>query len=105
MAALFGIVAFLVAFVGLLAALGNAGYLAMLGSAAKRRAGGEPVGQQVLGQLPKAGGIVAVALVGLLFTTGGVAGDLVGLLLGAVGGLAGYKALEGNRSRFRASPR
>ncbi len=104
MGAAFGVVAFLIALVGLLATLGNAGYLAMLGSAAgKRGYAGAPTSDYVRGQRTPAAILAAVALVGLLIcAAGGPVLDLVGLVLGAGGGLAGYRALQTTRQRFRA---
>lgn len=102
MGALFGLVAFLVALVGLLTTLGNAAYLAMLSSAAtKRGISGESTLDHVRGQRAKAGLLAVLALIGLLCTSGGVGLDVVGLVLGAGSGLAGYRALDGTRRRFR----
>jgi len=102
MGAAFGIVAFLVALVGLLVTLGNAAYLAMLSSAANKRGiAGETTLDYVRAQRTTAGVLAAVALVALLFTNGGVVPDLIGLVLGAGSGVAGYRALEGTRRRFR----
>ncbi|HEY0575283.1 MAG TPA: hypothetical protein VGD73_14370 [Pseudonocardia sp.] len=102
MGAVVGLIAFLVALVGLLVTLGYGGYLAMLSSAASKRGlTGESTLDYVRGQRTKAGLLAAVALIGLLFTSGGVVLDLLGLVLGAGAGLAGYRALEGTRHRFR----
>lgn len=101
MAGVFGVVAFLVALVGLLAALAHDGYLALLSSSARKRAGGEPIATWVRGRLPVAGGITLAALVGLLLTTGGVVPDVLGLILGAGSGLAANAALQSTRQRFR----
>ena len=63
MGAVFGIVAAVVALVGLLAALGHVGYLAMLNSAAKQRgASGGPTVDYVNGRWKVAGGTAAVAV-------------------------------------------
>ena len=103
MSALFGILAFLVALVGLLIALGHAGYLAMLSSAANRRgASGRTVVDYVHDQRSMAGGLALIALVGLVCTiTGGPVIDLIGLVLGGGAGVAGSRALGNTRSRFR----
>ncbi|WP_028935599.1 hypothetical protein [Pseudonocardia spinosispora] len=103
MGAVFGLVAFLIALVGLLAAAGNAGYLTMLSSAAtKRGMSGEATAEYVRGQRTTSFVLAGVALVGLLLTiSGGPVLDLIGLVLGGGAGLAGYRALEGTRKRFR----
>jgi hypothetical protein len=68
-----GIVAFVVALVGLLAALGHVGYLAMLRSAARTRgAAGGATEHYVSGRWARAGGTAGVAALGLLLTTGGL---------------------------------
>lgn len=103
MGAAFGVVAFLVALAGFLVALGNAGYLAMLGSAAKGRGiSGEPVATYVRERRKTAGILLGVAVVGLLFTFGGTVPDLIGLVLGAGVGLAALRALGATRQRFRS---
>ncbi|MGI8816091.1 MAG: hypothetical protein ACR2G2_12680 [Pseudonocardia sp.] len=103
MGAAFGVIAFLITLAGLLVTLGNAGYLAMLSSAAKGRGiSGEPTAEYVRGQRPTAAILLAVALVGLLFTLGGPISDLVGLVLGAGSGLAAFRALGSTNRRFRS---
>ena len=97
-----GIVAFVVALVGLLAALANIGYLGMLSSAANKRAGGEPIANYVRGRWPAAGGIAVAALIALLLTSGGLVPDVLGILLGAGSGLAAKAALDTTRKRFRS---
>jgi hypothetical protein len=103
MGAVLGVVAFVIALVGLLATLGNAGYLAMLSSAASKRGlSGEATMDYVKGQRALAGGLAVVALVGLLIVIGsGPVGDVFGLILGGGSGLAGYRALNSTRQRFR----
>lgn len=103
MGAVLGVVAFVVALVGLLVTLGNAGYLAMLSSAARKRGlSGETTMDYVKGQRALAGGLAVVALLGLLFTAGGPVADVIGLLLGGGSGLAGYRALSSTQQRFRS---
>jgi hypothetical protein len=100
----FGIVATVVALVGLLAALGHVGYLAMLNSAARRRgAAGGLTSDYVNSRWKVAGGTAAVALLGLLITSGdGITPDVLGLLLGGGAGIAGKQALDTTRKRFRS---
>ena len=103
MGAVLEVVALVVTLVGLLVTLGNAGYLAMLSSAAKRRGlSGEATMDYVRGQRALAGGLAVVALLGLLLTAGGPVADVFGLLLGGGSGLAGYRALSSTRERFRS---
>lgn len=98
-----GIVAFVVALVGLLAALGHVGYLAMLNNAARKRgiAGGSTA-EYVSGRWKVAGGTAAVAALGLLLTNGGLTLDILGLLLGGGAGIAAKQALDSTRSQFRS---
>jgi hypothetical protein len=96
------VIAVLVALAGLLAAAAHGGYLAMLGSAANRRAGGEPVGQYVRSRIPVAGAAVGVALLALLLTTGGSAADILAILAGAGSGVVGYQGLQSTRTRYRS---
>ncbi len=105
MGTVFGIVATLVALVGLLAALGHVGYLAMLNKSAKERGlSGGATADYVNGRWKLAGGTAVVALLGLLLTSGGVFPEVLGLLLGGGAGLAAKQALEGTRREFRGQP-
>lgn len=99
----FGIVAALIAFVGLLAALGHVGYLAMLNNAAKKRGlSGGSTTEYVNGRWKVAGGTAAVAALALLLTTSeSVPVDVLGLLLGGGAGLAAKQALDSTRNQFR----
>jgi hypothetical protein len=106
MGTVFGIVAAVVALVGLLAALGHVGYLAMLNNAAKKRglSGGSTV-DYVNSRWKVAGGTAGVALLGLLMTTSSsVPIDLIGLVLGGGAGLYAKQALDSTRTRFRSLP-
>jgi hypothetical protein len=98
-----GIVAFLVALAGVLAALGHVGYLAMLRSAARTRgAAGGATAQYVDGRWRAAGGTAAVAVLGLLLTApASVPVDLLGLIVGGGAGLAATRALGDTRTQFR----
>ncbi|MGH3585174.1 MAG: hypothetical protein ACRDQ0_02530 [Pseudonocardia sp.] len=106
MGAVFGIVAAVIALVGLVVALGHVGYLALLNNAAKKRGlSGGTTTDYVNGRWKVAGGAAGVALLGLLFTAGdSMPMDLIGLLLGAGSGIYAKKALDSTRSRFRSLP-
>ena len=95
-------IAVLAALAGLLAALGHGGYLAMLGSAANRRAGGGPVDQYVRSRVPVAVATLGVAMFALLLTTGGSFADVLAIVAGAGSGVVGYQALQQTRARFHS---
>jgi hypothetical protein len=98
-----GLVAAIVAILGVLAALGYGGYLLMLRSVAGKRPGADHLATDARKRLPAAGGLTLLALVGLLFTQGGVAPDLIGLILGGGAGLVSVNQLQAARRRL-ASP-
>jgi hypothetical protein len=106
MSAVFGIVAAVVALVGLLAALGHVGYLAMLNNAAKKRGlSGGTTTDYVNSRWKVAGGTAGVALLALLLTSAdSVPVDIIGLLLGGGAGLYAKQALDSTRNRFRSLP-
>ncbi|AEA27471.1 hypothetical protein ACFQ34_09385 [Pseudonocardia benzenivorans] len=102
MGTVFGIVAFVIALVGTLVALGHVGYLAMLNKSAKERGlSGGATSDYVNSRWKVAGGTALVALIGLLFTTGGVVPDIIGILLAGGAGVAAKGALDATRREFR----
>jgi hypothetical protein len=102
MGAAIGIIAFVIALVGLVAALGHVGYLAMLNSAARKRgASGQYAVDYVGGRWKVAGITSAVAAFGLLLTTGGIAPDVLGLLISGGAGVVAQQQLEATRKKFR----
>lgn len=96
-----GVIAAVIALASLLAALGHAGYLALLSSAANKRAGGAPVAQYVRGRWPVAGGATAVSLIALLFTLGGPVADVFGIALALGSGAVATRALRSTQERYR----
>jgi uncharacterized membrane protein len=96
------LIATIVAIVSIVAALANAGYLAMLNSAATKRAGGAPIAAYVRGRWPIAGAALGGALLALLMTGGGTFLDVLAILVGIASGGGAYQALESTRKRYRS---
>jgi len=100
------LVAVVIAWIGLIVALGHMGYLAMLNNAAKKRGlSGGATGDYV-GRRWKTAGITAgVALLGLLVTNAdSVPIDVIGALVAGGAGVAAKTALDGTRKQFRGTP-
>ncbi|MCO1654893.1 hypothetical protein [Pseudonocardia humida] len=102
MGAAVGVIAFVIALVGLVAALGHVGYLAMLNSAARKRgASGQYAIDYVGGRWKVAGITSAVAAFGLLLTSGGLAPDVLGMIISGGAGVVAQQQLESTRKKFR----
>ena len=95
------LLAVVVALIGLVAAVAHDGYLALLVSAARKRAGGGPVAQYVRSRWPIAGATTALALLALLLTNGGGFADVLALLAGGGSAVVATQALQGTRQRYR----
>jgi hypothetical protein len=99
------LVAVVVALIGLLAALAHDGYLALLTSAARKRAGGSPIAQYVRSRYAIAGITTGVALLALLLTGGPAFSDVLAIIAGGGSGLIAYQALQSTRQRYRSGSR
>ena len=96
------LIAFVIAIAGVLGALVHDGYLAMLYSAANKRAGGAPIAQYVRSRFAIAGVTTAGALLAWLFTTGdSTAMDVIGILLAVGSGGVAVKSLQSTQQRYR----
>jgi hypothetical protein len=94
----------LVCLISVLVTLGHDGYLFMLGSAAKKRAGGEPVGRMVRGRWPVALVATIAALLGWAISGGGIGWDIVGGAVAVISAYASVKALQTTKKKFLAGP-
>ena len=104
MDAVIGLIAAIIAILGVVAALGYDGYLLMIRSVATKRPGAGHLAADAGKRLPMAGGLTLVALVGLLFTAGGPVLDVLGLLVAGGAGLASANQLQAARRRLASPP-
>lgn len=96
------IVAVVIAIVAVVAALGHGAYLAMLNSAANKRAGGAPVAKYVQGRWPIAvGTTVGAVLAWLLTSADSIPVDVLAMLLAGGSGVVATKALRSTQERYR----
>ncbi|GLZ42050.1 hypothetical protein [Actinokineospora sp. NBRC 105648] len=96
------LIAFIVVIVGLVAAVGNAAYLALLNSAAsKKGASGSPVAHYVRSRWPVAGITTAGAVLAALFSTGDGFLDVLAILLAAGSGAWAGQSLSITRAKYR----
>lgn len=103
METIINLLAVVIAIASVLAALGHAGYLAMLNNAANRRAGGTPIAEYVRSRWAIAGGTTAASLLAWLLTSGDSAAiDLVAILLAGGSGVVSAKALQSTQTKYRS---
>jgi hypothetical protein len=102
----FGVVTAVIAWIGLIVALGHVGYLAMLNNAARKRGpSGGATGEFVASRWKTAGITTGVALLGLLITNAdSIPVDVIGALVAGGAGVAAKAALDGTRKQFRGTP-
>lgn len=95
------LIAVIIAIAAVVATLAHTGYLAMLNSAAAKRAGGAPIAQYVRSRWPVAGVTTAGALLAWILTSGTGFADVLAILLAGGSGVVATKALQSTQQRYR----
>lgn len=96
------LIAVVIALASLVATIGHDGYLYMLGSAANRRAGGEPVAQYVRSRWPIAGVTTVGALLSLLMaSSGGPFLAVLAIVIAVGSGVAATRGLQAAQKQLR----